>query len=385
MREAVIVEALRTPIGKAKKGSLKDIRPDDLSAQLIQKMMSRYEGFPWEIIEDLYWGTAFPEGEQGMNIARMLVFMVGLPIETGGVTVNRFCGSAMTALHFATHAIWVGDGDAFIVGGVEGMTHIPMGGLSPRPNAKFWSKYPQAFVTMLETAINVANMYKISREDQDKFALKSHQKAVAAWDNGEFKREVVPIEILDENDNVVNVVEKDDGPRRDTSLEKLASLPPVFDPNGTVTAGNSSPLNDGASVVLVMEKEKALSLGLKPRAKIISIGAAGVPPEIMGIGPIPATKKALKRAGMTLDDIDAIELNEAFASQSLAVIRELGMDMEKVNMRGGAIALGHPLGESGTRILTTLLHIMEDKDYSTGLATMCCGGGQGVATIIERM
>ncbi len=265
------------------------------------------------------------------------------------------------------------------------MTFIPMGGLSPRPNTRFWSEYPQAFVTMIETAINVAKMYNISREDQDKFALESHRKAVRAWDNGEFKREVVPIEVIDAEGNFHRIAEKDDGPRPDTSLEKLASLPPVFDPNGTVTAGNSSPLNDGASVILLMEKEKAISLGLKPRARIVSIAAAGVPPEIMGIGPIPATRKALKRAGMTLDDIDAIELNEAFASQSLAVIRELGMDMEKVNMRGGAIALGHPLGESGTRIITTLLHIMEDKDLTLGLATMCCGGGQGVTTIIERL
>ncbi len=385
MREAVIIEALRTPIGRAKKGSLKEVRPDDLSAQLIRKMMDKYGDFPYEIVEDLYWGTAFPEGEQGMNIARMLVFMAGLPIETGGVTVNRFCGSAMTALHFATLAIWNGIGDAYIVGGVESMSFIPMGGLTPRPNTKFWSKYPQAFVTMIETAINVAKLYNISRRDQDEFALSSHRKAVKAWDNGEFAREVVPVDIYDDNDNKVGVVEKDDGPRRDTSMEKLASLPPLFDPNGTVTAGNSSPLNDGASVILLMDKEKALSLGLKPRAKIVSIAAAGVPPEIMGIGPIPATHKALKRANMTLDDIDAIELNEAFASQSLAVIRELGMDMEKVNQRGGAIALGHPLGESGTRIITTLLHIMEDKNYSLGLATMCCGGGQGVSTIIERV
>jgi acetyl-CoA acetyltransferase family protein len=396
MPEAVIVSAVRTPIGRANKGSLKDIRADDLAAIALRGAVERVPNINLEQLEDLILGCAFPEGEQGMNVARIAAALAGFPITTGGTTVNRFCASSLQAFNFAAQGILTGNGDLFVVGGVEAMSRVPMGGFNPSYNPKlrgneqgieccgvpgsYIKEWAHTYIPMGHTAENLAKRYNISREEQDRFALRSHQRAVRATDEGIFAREIVPVTLP--NGATVTV---DDGPRRDTSLEKLAALEPAFIQGGTVTAGNSSPLNDGASAAVLMSLEAARAQGITPRARVLAMAVAGVDPAIMGIGPVPAVKKALHRANLSLDRIDVIELNEAFAAQNLAVIKELGIDEEKLNPNGGAIALGHPLGCSGCRLIATLLNDLETLDKRIGMATLCVGGGQGVATIIERM
>jgi acetyl-CoA acyltransferase len=397
MAEAVIVSAVRTPIGRANKGVLKDVRADDLAAVAVRGALARVPKLDPSLIEDLILGCAFPEGEQGMNLARLVVALAGLPETVAGVTVNRFCASSLQAFNMAAQNIMLGLGDAYIAGGIESMSRVPMGGFNPSfnprlvkprageeaasPTSPAVQEYGYAsYIPMGITAENLARKYDIGREEQDAFALRSHQRAIAASDNGTFKREIVPVPLPDGR-----MMEIDEGPRRDTSIERLASLEPAFIKGGTVTAGNSSPLNDGASAVVLMSAEAAQRLGIQPLARVITMAVAGVRPDIMGIGPVPAMKKALQRAGMQVSDIDRIELNEAFAVQNLAVIREMGIDQEKLNPHGGAIALGHPLGCSGARLVATLLNDLQTADKTTGIATLCVGGGQGVATIIERL
>ncbi len=398
MQEAVIVSAVRTPVGRANKGVLKDVRADDLAAFAVKAAVERVPQLDRSLIEDVILGCAFPEGEQGMNLARLVVALAGLPETIGGVTVNRFCASSLQAINMAAQNIMLGYGDVFVAGGVESMSRVPMMGFSPSLNPRlmkqkegqeYTSPYPPAeleyaygsYMPMGVTAENLAREYHISREAQDAFAVYSHQKAIAAIDSGRFKREIVPVLLPDGS-----YMETDEGPRRDTSLERLATLEPVFSKkNGTVTAGNSSPLNDGAAAAVLMSAEKARELGIQPLARVISMAVAGVRPDIMGIGPVPAMKKALKRAGLQLSDIDIIELNEAFAAQSLSVVKAMGIDEEKLNPNGGALALGHPLGCSGARIIATLVSELQTFDKTLGIATLCIGGGQGLATIIERM
>jgi acetyl-CoA acetyltransferase family protein len=397
MIDAVIVSAVRTPIGRANKGALKEVRPDDLAAFAIRGALERVPQLDRALIEDIILGCAFPEGEQGMNMARLVAPLAGLPETTGGVTVNRFCASSLQAFNMAAQSIMLGQGEAIVAAGVESMSRVPMGGFNPSfnprlvkpmPGEEYRGPYPpteqeygfHSYIPMGMTAENLARKYNISRQAQDAFALRSHQRAIAAIDSGFFKREIIPVPLPDGR-----LMETDEGPRRDTSLEKLAALEPAFLKDGSVTAGNSSPLNDGASAVVLMAAEKARELGIQPLARVVSMAVAGVRPDIMGIGPVPAVKKALQRAGMQLSDIDIIELNEAFAVQNLAVIQELGIDEEKLNPHGGAIALGHPLGCSGARLIATLVNDLQSADKTLGLATLCVGGGQGVATIIERL
>jgi len=374
MQEAVIVSAVRTPIGRANKGALKDVRADDLAAFVVKAAVERVPQLDHSLIEDVILGCAFPEGEQGMNLARLVSALAGLPETVGGVTVNRFCASSLQAVNMAAQNIMLGYGDVFVAGGVESMSRVPMMGFSPSLNPRllkhkegeeYTSPYPPAeleyalssYIPMGITAENLAREYQISRQEQDAFALRSHQKAVAAIDSGHFKREIVPVPLPDGS-----LMEIDEGPRRDSSLEKLATLEPAFSKkNGTVTAGNSSPLNDGAAATVLMSAEKARELGIQPLAKVISMAVAGVRPDIMGIGPAPAMRKALKRAGMQLSDIDIIELNEAFAAQSLSVVKVMDIDLEKLNPNGGALALGHPLGCSGARLIATLVNELHTR------------------------
>ena len=396
MAEAVIVSAVRTPIGRANKGVLKDVRADDLASVAVRGALARVPQLDKSLIEDLIFGCAFPEGEQGMNVARLIVALSGLPESVAGTTVNRFCASSLQAFNMGAQNIMLDMGDAFVVGGIENMSRVPMGGFNPSFNPRL--VHPNAegdispaspaveeygyssYMPMGITAENLARDYHISREDQDAFALRSHQRAIAAIDNGTFAKEIVPVPLPNGSQMTT-----DEGPRRDTTMEKLASLQPAFLKDGTVTAGNSSPLNDGAAALVLMSAEKARELGIQPLARVITMAVSGVRPDIMGIGPVPAVKKALQRAGMQLSDIDLFELNEAFAAQSLAVIRDLGIDEEKLNVHGGAIALGHPQGCSGSRIVVTLLNALQTHNKTVGMATLCVGGGQGVATIIERM
>ncbi len=399
MRDAVIVEACRTPIGRYG-GGLKDVRPDDLGAIVIKEVVRRTEIDPNEI-EDVIFGCANQAGEDNRNVARMALLLAGLPIEVGGQTVNRLCGSGLQAINSAVQAIQVGAGDVFIAGGVESMTRAPF--VMPKASGEFprgditahdttigWRfvnpKLAELYYpySMGETAENVAERHGISREEQDRFALRSQQRAGAAIRDGLFKDEIVAV-LAPQRRGDPLLVDTDEHPRSDTTLEKLGALRPAFRKDGTVTAGNSSGVNDGAAATLVMAREKAEALGYKPKARIVATAVAGVDPACMGVGPVPATKKALGRAGMTVDDLDVVELNEAFAAQSIACVRDLGLDEEKVNVNGGAIALGHPLGCSGARIMTTLLYAMERRNASVGLATMCIGVGQGIATIVERM
>ena len=396
MPEAVIVSAVRTPIGRAGKGALRTIRADDLAAVAIRAAVAKVPALEQDHIEDVILGCAFPEGEQGMNLARIVTGLAGLPVEAGGVTVNRFCASSLQAVNMAAQSIMLGQGDVLVAGGVESMSRVPMGGFNPSLNPKlinnpagievcgvpgeYAREFTQAYIPMGITAENLAREYDISREDQDAFALRSHERALAAIDTGIFALEITPVTLPDGSQFTT-----DEGPRRDTSLAKLAALEPAFIAGGSVTAGNSSPLNDGAAGVVLMSAERAQSLGIQPRARIISMAVAGVRPDIMGIGPVPAIKKALERAHLQLGDIDIIELNEAFAAQSLAVIRSLNIDETRLNPHGGAIALGHPLGCSGARLIATLLNDLETLDKRMGMATLCVGGGQGVATIVERL
>ncbi len=397
MAEAVIVSAVRTPIGRANKGVLKDVRADDLAAIAVRGAVERVPQLDRSLIEDVILGCAFPEGEQGMNLARLVGALAGLPETAGGVTVNRFCASSLQAFNMAAQNIMLDLGDVFIAGGVESMSRVPMGGFNPSFNPRLIktdgdeqanSLYPpceleyaySSYIPMGMTAENLVRKYQIGREAQDAFALRSHQRALAAIDNGIFKREIVPVPLPDGR-----VMEVDEGPRRDTSRERLASLEPAFIKGGTVTAGNSSPLNDGASAVVLMSAERARDLGITPLAKVHSMAVAGVDPAFMGIGPVPAMRKLFGRSHKQVSDIDIIELNEAFAVQNLSVIRELGIDEEKLNPHGGAIALGHPLGCSGARLIATLLNDLQTLDKTWGIATLCVGGGQGVATLIERL
>ncbi len=385
MKTAVVVEACRTPIGRAhaEKGVFRDVRSDDLAVSVVRAIVER-SGIDPAVVEDIVLGNVQQQREQGLNVARSVGLMAGLPIEAGGATVNRLCGSSLQAIAQASHAIVANAEDIQIVGGLEHMHHIPMDA-NIDLNPKLFTRTSKGALMMGITAEFLAQSQGISREAQDQFALGSHQKAAAATAAGEFAKEIVPVWGRNEAGDRT-LIEHDQCIRSDTTLEALAALPPAFMPGmGTVTAGNSSPLNDGAAALLVMSQESAQSLGLRPLAKIRATAVAGVDPAVMGTGPVPATKKALKRAGLTLADIDLIELNEAFAAQALACIQMLELDEAKVNVRGGAIAIGHPLGASGARIATTLLHAMHDRDVNIGLATMCIGVGQGIAVIFERV
>jgi acetyl-CoA acyltransferase len=385
MKKPVIVAALRTPIGRShkEKGWFRDVRSDDLAVAVVKAIVQRSGIDPAEI-EDVVLGNTQQQGEQGINVARTVALMAGLPMHTGGATINRLCGSSLQALNQAAHSIIAGGEDVQIVGGLEHMQHIPMdAGIDLNP--KLFERTSKGALLMGVTAEFLAQTQGISREDQDAFALRSHQRAAAATTKGEFKPEIVPVYGRDEAGNRF-LVETDQCIRADATMESLAALKPAFMPGmGTVTAGNSSPLNDGAAALLVMSEEKAKALGLKPLVRIVSTAVVGVEPSVMGTGPVPAVKKALDRAGMKLANIDLIELNEAFASQALACIRMLKLDEEKTNVRGGAIAIGHPLGASGARITATLIHSMLDRKASTGIATMCIGVGQGIATVFERV
>ena len=375
MSESVIIDAVRSPIG-LKNGNLVGIRPDDLAAQTVKSLFNRNENLNPEDIEDLILGCAFPEGPQGMLMAKGVAILAGIPETSGGAVVNRFCGSSMDAVHQISSKIEAGDIQVGIAAGVEDMFSVPMGGFNPDFHPELAEQ--EYYIGMGETAEILANEGNISREDQESFAVESHEKALDAWERGNFKNEVVAIDMYGES-----TVEKDEGPRV-PDLEKIKSLEPAFIENGTVTPATSSPISIGASAVLITSREFARSNGLTIRASIKGRSVVGVDWKRMGKGPLPATEKVLKKTGMSMDDIDVIELNEAFAAQSLYVIENGGWDRSKVNLNGGAIALGHPLGCSGARIITTLVNVMEQQNAKTGLATMCIGSGQGIATIIER-
>ncbi|HMC67310.1 MAG TPA: acetyl-CoA C-acyltransferase FadA [Gemmataceae bacterium] len=385
MPSAVVIDAVRTPIGRAhpEKGIYRDVRADDLSADLMKALLERV-GLPGSEIEDIHWGCVKQDREQGYDIARQAALIAGLPIEVGGVTVNRNCGSSLQAINNAAQSIAAGCEDVQIAGGVEHMHHLPMeAGFDPSPRLLY--RHSPAVFNMGLTAENLALKYRISRREQDEFALRSHRRAAEVTDSGAFSTEIIPTWGRDEEGRR-KIMAEDQCIRRDTTLEALGALKPVFMPEGgTVTAGNSSPLNVGAAAVLVMSEERAKELGLKPKARIRAMAVAGVDPSVMGIGPVPATHKALERAGLKLEDIDLIEINEAFAAQTLAVIKLLKADPENVNVRGGAIAIGHPLGASGARIATTLIHALHARKAKFGLATMCIGAGQGIATIFEAV
>jgi acetyl-CoA acyltransferase len=378
MKRVVIAGYVRSPFAFANKGELVKVRPDDLAAQVVKALVDR-SGAPTEDIEDLILGCAFPEGEQGFNAARLVGFIAGLPQSVAGTTVNRFCGSSMQSIHMAAGAIQMGAGDAFICAGVESMTRVPMTGFNPMPNPSLFKSLPAAYMGMGETAENVAKKYGLTRTDQEAFAVESHRKAAEALAAGKLSDEMVSIE------TGKGLVDTDGCIRPDTTQEGLAGLKPAFDQEGTVTAGTSSPLTDGASATLVCSEEYVVKQGLKPLAAIKSIAVAGCAPEIMGIGPVAATRKALQRAGLEAQDLDIIELNEAFASQSLACIRDLELDPQKINLDGGAIALGHPLGATGARITGKAAALLQREGKQFALATQCIGGGQGIATILEAL
>ena len=388
MREAVIVAGARTPVGKAKKGSLATVRPDDLGALVVKETLKRsgYEG----PIDDLILGCAMPEAEQGMNVARNIGALAGLPDTTPAITVNRFCSSGLQSIAYAAERIMLGHSTAIIAGGIESMSMVPMMGNVIRPNAKLAEEAPQYYMSMGHTAEEVAKNYEVSREEQDAFAVRSHERAAKAIAEGKFVDEIVPVEVekhyVDENNKPQ--VKKftfamDEGVRVGTSTETLAKLRPAFSVKGTVTAGNASQTSDGAGAVLVMDREEAEKQGLQPLAKFLGFAVGGVPPEVMGIGPIVAVPKVLKIAGLSVEDIDLWEINEAFASQSIQVVRELGIDLEKVNVNGGAIALGHPLGATGTILTLKLIHELKRQGKKYGVVTMCIGGGMGAAGVFE--
>ncbi len=385
MKEAVIVAAVRSPMGKANKGLLNSMRIDDLGAWVLKAALGRVPQINPNEIEDVILGCAMPEGEQGMNLARNISLLAGVPLTAAAVTVNRFCASGLDTINTAALNIMVGNGEIYVAGGVESMSHVPMGGFNPSLNEKFFKEgMPQAYVSMGITAENVATKYGVSRADQDQFAASSHQKAAQAHTSGAFKDEMVSVDVP-MGDGKTVTLDRDENVRPETTAEKLGTLKPVFKEGGSVTAGNSSPLTDGAAIVILMSADKAKALGIKPLAKIRAMAVAGCDPAYMGIGPVPAVQKVLKRAGMKISDIDIFELNEAFAAQSLAVLRELGADVAKANPQGGAIALGHPLGCSGGRIMATLINGLKRQNKTIGIETMCIGGGQGAATIIERL
>jgi len=391
-RVAVIVSAVRTPVGKAKRGSLTTVRPDDMAATVIEELLKRTPELDPAEIEDVVIGCAFPEGEQGMNMARMIALRAGLPISVPGETINRYCSSGVQSIAHAAYAIMAGDIDVAIAGGAESMTMVPMAGYKFSPNPYFAQDLPQYYTNMGLTAENVSEKYGVSREDQDAFALGSNQKAAKAVDSGLFDPELVPIDVeiveLDEDEKQVTcsfTFQRDEGPRGDSTMEGLAKLRPAFKEGGTVTAGNASQMSDGAAAVIIMSAEKAEKLGIEPIARFVSFAVGGVEPELMGIGPVVAIPKALKKAGLKQDDIDLIELNEAFAAQSLAVLHTLELDQEKVNVNGGAIALGHPLGCTGAKLSTQLFYEMGRRKSKYGMVTMCIGGGMGAAAVFENL
>ncbi len=402
MPEAVIVATARTPIGRANKGSLVECRPDDLSSTIVKALLEKVPALDPALVEDVLWGCAQPAGEAGFNLARIVAILSGLP-QAGGATVNRYCSSSLQTIRMAAHAIRSGEGDVFVAGGSENVSRFAKGtsdGMPDTHNPVFdeakartkargtgeggpWTPpagLPDVYIAMGQTAENVAEYAGVSREAQDEFAALSQNRAVASQENGFFEREITPVTLADGT-----VVSKDDGPRPDTTVEKLATLQPVFKPNGTVTAGNACPLNDGAAAVVVMSDAKASELGITPLARVVASAVSAVSPEIMGLGPVEASTRALARAGMTIDDIDLVEINEAFAAQVVPSAEQLGIPWEKLNVNGGAIALGHPFGMTGARIMTTLLNGMEDRGARYGLETMCIGGGQGLAMIVERL
>ncbi|MBA4543338.1 acetyl-CoA C-acyltransferase [Thermoactinomyces daqus] len=392
MREAVIVAGARTAVGKAHKGTLKTTRPDDLAAQVVKDLMRRVPQADPKEVEDVILGCAFPEGEQGMNMARLVALRAGLPTDVPGMTVNRFCSSGLQTIAIAAEKIMCNFADIIIAGGVESMSMVPMGGYKPAPNPWLMDHLPEAYMSMGHTAEEVAKRYNVSREDQDRFALASHQKAYAAIQEGKFKDEIVPVtvktHVFDEKGKLrveERVFDTDEGVRPDTSLEVLGKLRPAFQSGGTVTAGNSSQTSDGAAAVMVMSREKAEELGVEPLAVFRGFVLGGVDPDVMGIGPVAAVPKLLKKTGVSLDEIDLVELNEAFASQAIAVIRELGLNPDIVNVNGGAIALGHPLGCTGAKLTVSILNELKRRNKRYGLVTMCIGGGMGAAGLIERV
>jgi acetyl-CoA acyltransferase len=392
MRDALIVSAVRTAVGKAPRGTLRTTRPDEMGGTVIKEALARVPGLEASQIEDVIMGCAMPEAEQGMNVARAAAIRAGLPVETSAMTINRFCSSGLQSIAMAADRIRSGGADVIVAGGLETMSMIPMGGHIIRPNPYLVEHYPDFYLSMGLATENVARKYEVTREEQDEFALRSHQRAAAALDAEKFSDETVPLNVvleeLDEKGKKQRrevVFKQDEGVRRDTSAEGLAKLKPAFHVKGTITAGNASQMSDGAAAAIVMSDERAKQLGAKPMARFIAYATAGCPPEEMGIGPVFAIPKALKLAGLTLADIDLIELNEAFAAQSLAVIKTLGIDPEKVNVNGGAIALGHPLGCTGAKLTASILRELERRNGRYGMVTMCVGGGMGAAGIFERI
>lgn len=391
MPNAVIVSAARTAVGKAPRGSLRTARPEDMAAAVIAAVVGRAPGLDPKEIEDVILGCAMPEAEQGMNVGRIAALRAGLPVDVPAQTVNRFCSSGLQTIALAAQQIMAGMGEVVIAGGVETMSRVPMSSNKFMANPTLAQEYPGVYLGMGLTAENVARQYEVSREEQDAFALRSHQRAAAAQDAGYFNEQIVPLDVSvtvgegSESRTVETRFAADEGIRRDSTIEALRNLRPVFHVKGTVTAGNSSQTSDGAAALLLMSEEKAKALGLKPLARFVSFGVGGVPPEVMGIGPVAAVPKALRLAKMSLSDIDLIELNEAFAAQGLAVIRELGLDEERVNVNGGAIALGHPLGCTGAKLTVQMLYELIRQDKQFGLVTMCIGGGMGAAGIVERL
>jgi acetyl-CoA acyltransferase len=400
MREAVIVSSVRTAVGKAPKGTLRTTRPDDLAAIAVKEAIGRAKGLDPKEVEDVIIGCAMPEAEQGMNVARIAALRAGLPVESSAMTINRFCSSGLQAIALASQRIMAGQGDVAVAGGAESMSMVPMGGNKVAPNPWLMDHYPDAYLGMGLTAENLAKKHGITREQADEFSFASHRKALAAIATGKFKDEIVPVEV---NYTVLEMsaaangkpagaraktvkatFDTDEGPRADTSMEALAKLKPAFHAHGTVTAGNSSQTSDGAAAAVVMSEERARALGLKPMARFVAFATAGCPPEEMGVGPVFAIPKALKIAGLKLEDIDVIELNEAFAAQALTVIKLAGLDLARVNVNGGAIALGHPLGCTGAKLTATILRELERRNGRYGLVTMCVGGGMGAAGIFER-
>jgi acetyl-CoA acyltransferase len=392
MKEAVIVSAVRTAVGKAPKGTLRDTRPDDMGAAAMKEAIARVPGLEASEIDDVIMGCAMPEAEQGMNVARAAAIRAGLPVETSAMTINRFCSSGLQTIAMASDRIRTNGAEVIVAGGLESMSMIPMGGHIIRPNPTLIETYPDFYLSMGLATENVARKYEVTREQQDEFALRSHQRAIAALDADKFQDETVPLTVTVEELDAKGkkqrseiVFDKDEGPRRDSTPEALAKLKPAFQMNGTITAGNSSQMSDGAAAAIVMSAERAKKLGVKPMARLVAYATAGCPPEEMGIGPVYAIPKALKLAGLTLDDIAVIELNEAFAAQSLAVIKMLELNPDKVNVNGGAIALGHPLGCTGAKLTASILRELERRNARYGMVTMCVGGGMGAAGIFERL
>ena len=397
MQDAVIVSAVRTAVGKAPRGRLSQVRPDEMGAVVIAEALKRAGGLDPSLVDDVIIGCAMPEAEQGLNVARIASLRAGVPVEASAVTINRFCSSGLQAIAYGAERIMLGHAQAAIAGGTESMSLVPMGGNKVSPNPALVESYPDVYLTTGLVAENHARQSSISREAQDEFAYRSHERAIAALDSGRFTDEIVPltVRVADTNGSAPGkparptvkefTFDTDEGPRRDTSFTALASLKPAFHTQGTVTAGNSSQTSDGAAAVAITSAELARSLGAKPLARFVAYATAGVPPELFGIGPVPAIRKVLKLAGLTLDQIDLVELNEAFAAQVLACVKELPIDPERLNVNGGAIALGHPLGCTGAKLTATLLHEMQRRGARYGMVTMCVGGGMGAAGIFERI